>query len=204
MKVKICGITNVEDALFAMEAGAYAIGLVFCKKSPRYIDPECARSIVDALKGTVVTVGVFADQPTQEITKIMSLTGIDMIQLHGTEPLSIIDELPGVPVIRSLSVGDDDIEALKKYAALLIDFPKPCLGHRQNENFEETWKLAQTLTKKFTVILAGNINHDNVADAIQQVSPYAIDVCSGVELSTGIKSHSKINQLFNQINGRST
>lgn len=204
MKIKICGITNIEDARHAYEAGAYALGFIFCKKSPRYIDPELAKSIISKMKGKITTVGVFANQSVDEINKITGYTDIDMIQLYGKE--SSNQGLIHIPIIRVLEVCENsfilDVDRLKKYSAVMVDLPKSCLEEKSVVAQSDVWKLASKLAKNLDVYLAGNISIKNIESAVNSVEPYAIDICSSVEISPGLKNTMKVNQLFEFVNRR--
>lgn len=192
VRVKICGITNLEDALKAVEYGADALGFVFFKKSPRYIEPEKAAEIIRKIPPFVSTVGVFVNTPSQEILRIATFTGIDTVQLHGEEPPQSI--IYPQKTIKSIRVRElSDLEPLKDYPmvhAFLLDTYSP-------EDFGGTgrafnWDIAVEAKRFGRIILAGGLNPDNIERAIRWVHPYGVDVSSGVEKEKGIKDHKKI------------
>ncbi|MBI5181663.1 MAG: phosphoribosylanthranilate isomerase [Nitrospirae bacterium] len=190
--VKICGITNLEDALFASEAGADALGFVFYKKSPRYVEPSAARDIIKGLPPFIVTVGVFADQNEAEIKEIISKSNIDIAQLHGDEPPEFCEKL-GRRIIKAIRVRNmESLTEIKKYraCALLLDTYDKDLKGGTGRIFN--WEIAREARIFNKVIIAGGLTPDNVSEAIKVAQPYAVDVSSGVEKEKGIKDHQKI------------
>ena len=194
-RVKICGVTCVEDALFAAEAGADALGFNFYPKSKRYVTPEAVRAIIDTLPPFVTTVGILVNETRDRIEQIVETSGIQILQLHG-------DETPNdckghtLPVIRALGVGDRfDIKEIEPYAkagveSFLLDKAKDGFYGGTGETFD--WALA-VLAKSFgRVILAGGLTPDNVEEGVRAVAPYAVDTASGVESEPGKKDHRKI------------
>ena len=190
--VKICGITNLDDALFASEAGADALGFVFYKKSPRYVEPKKAWDIIKRLPPFVTTVGVFADQTEAEIKGIISETDIDIVQLHGEEPPEFCEGL-NKRVIKAIRVrGMENLTEVKRYkaCALLLDTYDRNLKGGTGKIFN--WEIAREAKVFNKIIIAGGLTPDNVADAIRVVQPYAVDVSSGVEKQKGLKDHLKV------------
>ena len=190
--VKICGITNLDDALFASEAGADALGFVFYKKSPRYVEPKKAWDIIKRLPPFVTTVGVFADQTEAEIKGIISETDIDIVQLHGEEPPEFCEGL-NKRVIKAIRVrGMENLTEVKRYkaCALLLDTYDRNLKGGTGKIFN--WEIAREAKVFNKIIIAGGLTPDNVADAIKVVQPYAVDVSSGVEKQKGLKDHLKV------------
>lgn len=186
VKVKICGITNLEDALAAANYGADALGFVFYKGSPRYISPEAAREIIRQLPPLITTVGVFVDETPERIEEILRHVPIDVAQLHGHEPpeLCILSRR----VIKAIRVKElSDLEPLKKYrvSAYLLDTytPESLGGTGQIFN----WDIAVAAKEFGKVILAGGLNPENIERAIRWVRPYGVDVSSGVEEEKGKK-----------------
>lgn len=186
VKVKICGITNLEDALAAADYGADALGFVFYKGSPRYISPEAAREIIRQLPPLITTVGVFVDETPERIEEILRHVPIDVAQLHGHEPpeLCILSRR----VIKAIRVKElSDLEPLKKYrvSAYLLDTytPESLGGTGQIFN----WDIAVAAKEFGKVILAGGLNPENIERAIRWVRPYGVDVSSGVEEEKGKK-----------------
>ncbi|MHA2039932.1 MAG: phosphoribosylanthranilate isomerase, partial [Promethearchaeota archaeon] len=180
-RVKICGITNFEDAKAAIEYGADALGFVFYPKSPRAITPETAKAIVSSLPPLITTVGVFVDKDRGEPEKIASFAGLNIIQLHGSEPPE--DCHAGRKVIKAIKVKDmSDLEPLTRYkvvSAFLLDTYSPDSIGGTGQIFN--WEIAVEAKKFGRIILAGGLNPENVEEAIKQVQPYGVDVSSGVE-----------------------
>ena len=198
-KIKICGITNIEDALFAAEAGADALGFVFYEKSPRYVLPETAQQIISLLPPFVTTVGLFVNASAETIEPTMRITGINVIQLHGDELPEQCSFAP-YPVVKAVRVKNaDSLAGIEKYrvSALLLDAWSDQQYGGTGENFD--WQLARKLTARLPLILAGGLNPDNVAEAIRVVKPYGVDVSSGVEVSPGEKDHDKIRKFIQQV-----
>lgn len=196
MKVKICGITNAEDALNAVEIGADAIGFIFVKASPRYVAPESAYQIIQNLPPFVIKVGVFADATKDEITDIINYTGINCLQLHGNEAPDFIRNFR-MPVIKSFRVKTGfELSILGKYntSAFLLDtFAENQIGGT-GKTFD--WNIAIEAKKYGKIILAGGLNENNIMEAIRTVQPYAVDINSGVEAEPGKKDKEKIRKLF--------
>ena len=193
IKVKICGITNLDDALAAIDAGADALGFVFYLKSPRCITPGKAASIIRNLPVLPTTVGVFVDEPHEQIQKIADETAIDVIQLHGNEsPESCRLSRRVIKGIRVKSL--ESLEPLKNYqdivSAFLLDTYAPHILGGTGQTFN--WDIAIEAKAFGRVILAGGLTAENIAEAIKRVKPYAVDVSSGVELEKGLKDHQKM------------
>jgi len=196
VKVKICGITRLEDAIKAVECGADAIGFVFYEPSPRYISPEIAKEIIYAIPPFIVTVGVFVNEDPSKIKEILAITGINVVQLHG-------DESPRQcfywhKVIKAFKIKDKlDIEYIKQYkvSAYLLDTYDPKAVGGTGKIFN--WEVVKNIKDFGPIILAGGLTPENIIDAINIVKPYAVDVSSGVEKSKGIKDHKKL-ELFIQ------
>jgi phosphoribosylanthranilate isomerase len=180
MMVKICGITNREDALAAVEAGASALGFNFYPKSPRHISAEQAREIAADLP--VLKVGVFVDHP--DALQIAAEAGMDVVQMHGHEPPDRIPAAARVWKAFRVTPGWDST-VLSSYAveAFLLDGPAPGTG----EAFD--WTRAAGLSR---IILAGGLDADNVADAIRRARPWGVDACSRLERAPGVKDHEKV------------
>ena len=192
-RVKICGITRVEDAVSAVSAGADAIGLVFYAPSPRAVSIAQAQQIVAAMPPFVSVVGLFVNAPQTEIESVLSKIRLDILQFHGDESAHECEQI-NLPYYKAIRVKADtnllQYEAeFKSAKALLLDtFSEVAVGGT-GQVFD--WGLIpKNLTKP--VILAGGLTAENVADAIKQVQPYAVDVSGGVEVSKGIKDTMKI------------
>ncbi|MGC7837319.1 phosphoribosylanthranilate isomerase [Pseudomonas wayambapalatensis] len=193
VRTKICGITRIEDALAAVEAGADAIGFVFYAKSPRAVDVRQARAIIEQLPPFVTTVGLFVNASRCELNEILEVVPLDLLQFHG-------DETPADcggyhrPWIKALRVrpGDDIEAACQQYSGargILLDTYVAGVPGGTGEAFD--WSLVPERLSK-PIILAGGLSADNVGQAIAQVRPYAVDVSGGVEQAKGIKDASKI------------
>ena len=195
-KVKICGITNAEDAAAAVEAGADALGFVFYRKSPRYIEPALARQIIMTLPPLVVSVGVFVSEDQQVVRSIMDDCGLALAQLHGDESAIYCKEL-GRTVLKALRVKDrSTFLALAEFRGragvrgfILDAFSDQAYG---GTGQVIDWQLAAEAAKVASILLAGGLTPDNVEKAIQTVRPYGVDVSSGVERSPGKKDHEKV------------
>ena len=202
VRSKICGITRIEDALAAVEAGADAIGFVFYAKSPRAVTLEQARSIIKALPPFVTTVGLFVDASHAELAEILDAVPLDLLQFHGDETAAQCEGWRH-PYIKALRVkaGDDIAAACDAYpsaSGILLDAYVEGIPGGTGEAFD--WSLIpQALSKP--IILAGGLTPDNVAEAVARVRPYAVDVSGGVEASKGIKDHAKIHAFIKAVAG---
>ncbi len=198
-RVKICGITSSEDALAAVAAGADALGFVFYAKSPRAVSPEQAAAIIRCLPPFVSSVGLFVNAERASIDTTVACCGLDVIQLHGDE--SPQDSLyPGRRVIKALRIKDAaSLETAAEYevSGLLLDAWSAQLYGGSGEVFD--WSLLKDFASSHPVILAGGLNPQNVAQAVRQVRPYAVDVSSGVELSPGKKDLLKVVEFIRQV-----
>ena len=193
VRSKICGITRIEDALAAVEAGADAIGLVFYGKSPRAVSIEQAAAIVQALPPFVTSVGLFVDMPRDQLQQLLQRLPLDLLQFHGDESPADC-EGHGRPYIKALRVrpGEDVAAAMAPYAGaqgILLDTFVEGVPGGTGASFD--WSLVPEDAAK-PIILAGGLDADNVATAIRQVRPHAVDVSGGVEASKGIKDAGKI------------
>lgn len=193
VRSKICGITRIEDALAAAEAGADAIGLVFYAKSPRAVTAVQAREIVAALPPFVTTVGLFVNASRCELNEILEVVPLDLLQFHGDETPADCEGYHR-PWIKALRVrpGDDLEAACKLYhgaRGILLDTFVAGVPGGTGEAFD--WSLVPEHLSK-PIILAGGLSARNVSEAIAQVRPYAVDVSGGVEAAKGIKDHDKI------------
>lgn len=199
-RVKICGITRPEDALAAAKAGADAIGLVFYDKSPRAVDIGQAWEILDVLPPFVTTVGLFVNADAQTLEDILVEVPLDVLQFHGDETADFCEQF-GHPYIKAIRMqAETDLQALgQDYAGaqgLLLDTYRPGVPGGTGETFD--WALAQQSCDK-PIILAGGLRPDNVAYAIEQVRPWAVDVSGGVEKEKGIKDSGKIDAFIQAV-----
>ena len=194
-RVKICGVTRLEDALLAARLGTDALGFNFWPGSKRYVHPEAARAIVRALPPLVTAVGVFVNPTRDEVLRAVEASGITVAQLHGDEPPELCASLP-CPVIKAIRVsGRDALAALAAYdvQGLLLDAPAPGYGG-SGTTFD--WALAAEVAASRLILLAGGLGPDNVAEAIRAVRPWGVDVASGVEASPGVKDPEKLRRFI--------
>jgi phosphoribosylanthranilate isomerase len=196
VRVKICGITNGDDARHAADCGADALGFVFYAGSPRYVTPEQARELVAGLPPFVTRVGLFVNEDPGRIRAIIASCSLDAVQLHGDEPPADCI-LPPCRVIKGVRPRHAaDLAALAAYpvAALLVDAAVP--GQFGGTGQRADWELAARLAARQRVILAGGLTPANVAAAVRQVRPYAVDVASGVESAPGRKDPDLVAQFI--------
>lgn len=191
MIVKICGITRPEDAQAALEAGAQALGFIFWPGSPRRVTAAQVRRITRDVPAFVTTVGVFVNQPLEEIERRVLEAGVNTVQLHGDEDRGFASRLSR-PVIKAISEFDG--VDWPPGVTLLVDAHDPAA--RGGTGRTSDWKAAAGLARSRRVLLAGGLNPENVKTAVATVRPFGIDVSSGVEESPGIKDHRKIRALF--------
>jgi phosphoribosylanthranilate isomerase len=181
MMVKICGITNREDALAAVEGGASALGFIFYSKSPRYIEPERAARIIELLPGGVWKAGVFVDEDVAAVAETAAATGLDIAQLHGRE--SAADFPAGVRVWKALRIADA-VPDLVPYPAEAILLDGAASGRTFN------WSMARIPDKR--IIIAGGLDAANVREAIRRAQPWGVDACSSLEAAPGRKDPAKV------------
>ncbi|MHB8733856.1 MAG: phosphoribosylanthranilate isomerase [Terriglobales bacterium] len=199
--IKICGLTRLEDAMTAAEAGADAVGFLFAP-SPRRIDPAAAAAIIRELPAGVLPVGVFADASAAEIARVRDASGIRAAQLHGCEVLELTAELTGLEVIRvcSMATAASALEMAATVApwagrvrAFLLDAGQPGEGGT-GRTF--AWEAARMFAGYGPVIVAGGLTPDNVGAAIARARAWGVDVSSGVEISPGIKDARRVRQFI--------
>lgn len=198
-RIKICGITRIEDALLAIEYGSDALGFVFYEKSPRYITPEQAGIIIEQLPPFVSRVGLFVNASKEYIDEACSKSGIDVIQLHGDESA----EFSGLfqkPVIKALPIEkESDLQRINDYKCTVLLDAKAPQGVYGGTGSSFDWSLISELNTTQKVILAGGLNLENIEEALG-VSPwYAVDVSSGVEQSKGIKDSAKMKKFCKKV-----
>lgn len=200
MKVKICGITTLEDALAAIEAGADMLGFNFYPPSPRYIEPVTCARLVQALRAegaSVTTVGVFVNAPVQELTAILEDCGLDLVQLHGDEPPEAVAQL-GERALKALRPADlasaralsRTYPARRAAPAFLVD--TSTAGQYGGTGRVADWSLARALAAEYQLLLAGGLHPGNVAAAVGAVQPWGVDVASGVEERPGRKDPARM------------
>lgn len=189
--VKICGITNLVDALVAIEYGADALGFNFYRPSPRFIQPALAREIIEQIPESVLTVGVFVNEAPEDLKAIAGEANVSGLQLHGDESPQYCAALEGWYVIKALNVSADFHEQkVSEYEvdAILLDASHPKL--RGGTGQVADWSVARRANRMGRrILLAGGLSPGNIREAITDVNPYGIDACSGLEESPGIKDH---------------
>ena len=201
MFVKICGITRLEDAQAAVAAGANALGFVFWPKSPRYVDPARAKAIAASLPESVNAIGVFVDQPADEVNEIADWVGLGAVQLHGSESQEYVREMRR-PVMKAVAVDGANppvVDAWPLSVGVLLDVHDPVKKGGTGKTVD--WTVAADVAKRRPVVLAGGLTPENVREAIERVQPYGIDVSSGVEAEPGIKDHERLKALFEAVHG---
>jgi len=187
MMVKICGITNLEDAQAAVEGGAAALGFNFWPRSPRYIAPEAARRIIERLPPSVWKVGVFVDAEPRAVGEIARAAGLDLAQLHGQEAAGDFPE--GLRVWKAIRVGADfELSSIGRYPAEAVLLDGPANGVAFD------WTIAAGSSRR--VIIAGGLDAGNVRQAIKQARPWGVDACSRLESSPGKKDHTRMAQFL--------
>lgn len=196
VKVKICGITNLDDALMAVDAGADALGFVFFGASPRHIFCEQASQIIHHLPPFIQTVGLFVNESLTKVNDTTDRCGLDIVQLHGEEPPGFCAAVRR-RVIKVLRIKDSSsLEPISDYrvSAFLLDAWSPSAHGGTGQTFN--WDLAASAAESERIILAGGLTPENVADAIRQVRPYAVDVSSGVEAAPGRKDPARVREFI--------
>jgi phosphoribosylanthranilate isomerase len=207
MRVKICGLTNLEDAQVAAQAGADLLGFIFYEKSPRYVDARTVAQIVGAVRNAPrsplpappLCVGVFVNPSLEQVVRTLDYCGLDLAQLHGEEAPDMLAALPGraFKALRPRSAAEAAGEA-ERFARfgprngpdLLVDAYHPTLHGGAGQTGD--WQLAAGLASQHRLLLAGGLTPDNVAQAIAQVHPWGVDVASGVETAPGRKNHERV------------
>ena len=228
MLIKICGITRLEDARFAVECGANALGFVFWPGSPRSIDAARAQVIAASLPPFVTPVGVFVNQSSDFVNGVAAAVGLGVVQLHGDESPDFAASL-NRPVLKALTLSDitstaETAEAAEKTPTnsrralraprlnatldealdrwpsetmILLDAHDPVRRGGTGRTID--WTTAASIAARRPIVLAGGLNPENIAAAIERVRPFGIDVSSGVEAAPGVKDHGRLNQLFDAI-----
>lgn len=201
IRVKICGITNVDDALLAVELGAHALGFIFAE-SPRRVTPIMASQIIEKLPPLITKVGVFVDEDKEMVSEVAAVCGLDALQFHGSEPPEYCTRFKekGVKVIKAVRVKNrESLEPLSHYSAdaYLLDTHVEGMAGGTGVTFD--WKLALEAKKFGPIILSGGLNSENVAEAIRVAKPFGVDVCSGVEKRTGKKDLDKLRAFFDEV-----
>ncbi len=201
-QVKICGITNLKDALVAVDAGADMLGFVFYDRSPRVVRPECAQEIIRVLRASgyaAKCVGVFVNDSLDYIRDIMRITPLDLVQLHGDEPVELTSALApcAFKALRPRSRQDARLAVERYRVAREHNAPAFLIDAYDAHKFGGTgaradWSIAAQVASEYPILLAVGLNAENVAEAIRAAKPWGVDVSSGVERTPGIKDHSKV------------
>lgn len=199
VRIKICGITSLDDACAAVDAGAHAIGFVFFDQSPRSVSPQKAAAIIAKLPPFIQTVGLFVDEDPDRVNWTADFCGLDLVQLHGTETP---DYCCGIRrrVIKAFRIrSHESLASLRSYSAAgyLLDAWSDTSPGGTGTSFD--WQLAAGDLPREKIILAGGLTPANVVSAIRAVRPYAVDVSSGVETAPGKKCHDLIRQFVSAV-----
>jgi phosphoribosylanthranilate isomerase len=202
LRIKICGITQLDDARLACDLGTDAIGFIFYEKSPRYITMEFAAAISEQLPDHVARVGVFVNTPPEKIVTYIERVKLDAAQFHGDYPLSELEQFDPQQVIAVVRVSErfrgSELEKFQgRAAAILLDTHRKGMYGGTGETFD--WQAAIEAKAYGRIILAGGLNPGNVRQAVEMVSPYALDVSSGLEAQPGKKDHEKLTLLFQNL-----
>jgi len=203
-RIKICGLTRLEDARFCAAAGADYLGFVLARHSPRFVDPVAAKEIVGWVYGPL-SVGVFVDEEPETVNRVVREVGFDLVQLHGSETVDICRAIEA-PVIKALHVGpetrgEDLGAAIEKYQGTVqhILFDTSVGGESGGTGKTFDWEIVAGLIDPQTAFVAGGIGPENACDVIARLTPFALDVSSGVEAAPGIKSFEKVTALLDAV-----
>jgi phosphoribosylanthranilate isomerase len=203
-RVKVCGVTNLEDARLAVDAGAWAIGMIFHPESPRACDPAAAETIGAELKRRAEHVGVFVNAPLDQVAGLADLCSLTMLQLHGDEGPAYCREAArrtGCKIMKAQQIKDAaavrSLEAFREADLHLLDTHAEHIRGGTGQTFD--WELVRHHQSKIPVVLSGGITPDNVGEAIAQVHPFAVDSASGTEAAPGRKDPQRIEALFDAV-----
>jgi phosphoribosylanthranilate isomerase len=199
-QIKICGITNIDDALCAAESGADAVGFIFHPASPRYIAPGRVKEIVASLPRGITTVGVFVNCEAEEVARTVEHCGLDLIQLHGDESPEYCRRFAPEQIIKAVFPRTPEaLQTLDAYTvrAFLVDFRDA--GRYGGTGKRADWGLAASVGKTHPLILAGGLTAENIDVALAAVAPDAVDINSGIESALGIKDHGRMKRIINMI-----
>ncbi|WP_462137313.1 phosphoribosylanthranilate isomerase [Candidatus Mycalebacterium sp.] len=199
-KVKVCGITNADDAIMAADMGAAVVGFIFYPGSRRHVEPEPAALIASLLPSNVVKAGVFVNQEVDFIGGVMESVGLDLAQIHGDETPQFCSQIPGVYMKAIRVKNRDSLKEIDDYDSnfVLLD----TFADRQFGGTGRTfdWDLLRGIDLKGKkLFLSGGLNSGNVAESIGAAKPYAVDVCSGVEKKPGVKDSGKLKQFMEEV-----
>ena len=200
-KIKICGITNLKNALEAVEVGVDALGFVFFSKSPRYINPKKARAIINLLPSFVLRVGLFVNAPKEEVLSVISESRVNLLQFHGDEDEKFCNQF-NLPYIKAISLKDginllEYCQLFVSSSAILIDTYSHEMRGGTGKTFN--WDLIPK-NLPLPLIIAGGLDSKNVSSLINSVNPYGVDVSGGVEIDKGIKDLSMMKNFVLGVN----
>lgn len=200
VKVKICGVRTIEEATAAVEAGADILGFNFWPKSTRFVEPLTARSIIQRIGPYTATVGVFVNEEPNRIREIAGELGLGAVQLHGDESPEFCDQLGTVRRIKAMRVGTAfDVKRIAEYQVEMILLDAGIKGSYGGTGHTFDWQIAIEAKKYAPIILAGGLTTGNVQEAITNVRPVAIDVCSGVEAEPGRKDLDELRRFMKAV-----
>ncbi|MGD1152593.1 MAG: phosphoribosylanthranilate isomerase [Syntrophales bacterium] len=200
MEIKICGITNMEDAVMAFAYGADALGFIFYEKSPRYVSPETAMRIIRNLPDDISKVGVFVNHDIHAVRQIYEFCGLDLIQLHGDESPDYCREFSQSILIKAISPrNEEDLGIVKRYGVKAVIIDARDSGLYGGTGKKSNWELAAKLKEMHLLVLSGGLNAGNILEGIRTVSPHAVDVNSGVELSPGKKDPKQVQSMIETV-----
>lgn len=202
LRIKICGITKLEDALGAEKLGADAIGFVIFEKSPRNVSLDTAAEIAGRLQSHVAKVGVFVAPDPAFVEKVVQTVGLDVVQIHGVSEPGKMAEYNHRPLVAAIPVKDESavgiVARFKPLTdAILLDAYHPSLHGGTGKVFN--WALGAKMARDSRIILAGGLTPENIQEAVDTVNPYAVDISSGVEAVPGVKDHDKLTKFFNNL-----
>lgn len=199
MKVKICGITNLEDAQLAVDCGADAVGFIFYEKSKRYITPSKANEIISSLPFLVLKVGVFVNEEIGKVNSIAKEIGLNAVQLHGNESIEYCKQISH-PIIKAFRVNEDfDYSAIDQYSGYQIMLDTYSSKEHGGTGTSFNWENIPSQLKN-KIILAGGISESNIEEIYKNVKPQAVDLSSSLEIEPGKKDSDKVKSFFNKLN----
>lgn len=200
MRTKICGITDLDDARYAIEQGAWALGFNFHVKSPRFIEPYLAAAIIRELPAHIVKVGVVVDTTKFECLDLMTHVGLDLIQVYQDLDVSLSLKKRLILCLHAMTFDElPPHDVLCEYGHLLLDAPKLADGLLGGTGRLSNWDLASQMAKRYRLLLAGGLNPENVLAAVQTVHPYAVDVCGGVQSTPGRIDQQRLHDFLKEV-----
>ncbi len=210
--VKICGITNLDDARVAVDAGADMLGFVFYARSPRYIQPERVRDVITALRSrgnAPKCVGVFVNDSLERVRAVMATAQLDLAQLHGDEPVETLSALTpcAFKALRPHTEEDARADVCKYHASVRSNPPAFLVDAYDTQKFGGTgaradWAIAEQIAREYSILMAGGLSPENVEEAIRAVSPWGVDVSTGVERAPALKDHAKVREFIQKAKSR--